>query len=173
MEWNFKDRIISKVIEYYATMPPVNEQIVHTQSVANYTRIIAVNEGMSEHQTELLEISAWLHDIGCPNARRIHGNSRPMYQQEEGEKLVCDWLKDEKQISDEEKEWLAQTVGHHHQRPKALELHFEPLFDADLIVNLWEGYYDKECAESKYQKLVCTDSGKHLFNLFFSKALNC
>ena len=167
MEKNFKDKIARRVIEYYATTPPVQEQIVHTQAVASYARMIASMEGMDERTIELMETAAWLHDIGCPNARRIYGNSLPVNQQTEGEKLVREWLQDESLLTQKEKEWLAQAVGHHHQRPSAMELHFEPLYDADLIVNLWEGYYDKKLANEKYEKLVCTDSGMHLFHLFF------
>ncbi len=167
MEWNFKDQIATRVIEYYAATPPVEEQIMHTQAVANYTRMISVMAGMDSHTTDLMEIAAWLHDIGCPNARNHYGDSLPAHQQTEGEKLVREWLKDETQLTDDEKEWLALAVGHHHQHTSAVELHFEPLYDADLIVNLWEGYYDKEQAEEKFRKLVCTKSALRLFDLFF------
>ena len=171
MDEKCKDSIAKKVIDYYATTPPVNEQIVHTQAVASYTRLIAAEEGCKTEQITILEAAAWLHDIGCPNARLIHGNSRPLYQQEEGEKLVDEWLKNVSEITADEKEWLAQVVGHHHQQPSALELHFEPFYDADLIVNVWEGYYPIEKA-SDYQKLLCTESGRYFFNLFFLKKEN-
>src|SRR5574344_1253538 len=167
MEWNFKDEVARRVVEYYATTPPIEEQIVHTQAVASYTRMIAVMEGMDAHATDLMEIAAWLHDVGCPNARKQYGNSLPVHQQTEGELLVREWLKDESTITMEEKEWVAQADGHHHQRPSAISVHCEPLYDADLIVNLREGYYDKEKAEEKFKKLICTKSGMHLFSLFF------
>lgn len=167
MNWNYKDRIVARVMDYYIANPPVNEQILHTQAVASYTRAIAVMEGWDAARTEMIEIAAWLHDIGCPSARNIYGNSKPVHQQTEGEKLVYEWFENDTELQDEDKQWLAQVVGHHHQRPQAEALHFEPLYDADLIVNLWEGYYDKSQAKEKFQKLVCTESGMKLFNSFF------
>lgn len=172
MDWKDKNCIAKRVIDYYATTPPVMEQIVHTQAVASYTRLIATMEGLEQQQVDLLETAAWLHDIGCPNARIRYGNSRPLYQQSEGQKLVGEWLQGEADLTNNEKEWLVQVVGHHHQRPAALKWHFEPLYDADLIVNIWEGYYAMEKAESQYKKLICTESGKHFFDTFFVENKN-
>lgn len=168
MEWNYKDVIARKVIDFYTQNPPVEEQIVHTQAVANYARLIASGEGMDAHTVDIHEISAWLHDIGCPAARRKHGNSNPPYQMEEGRRLVDEWLKDDTNFTPKEKQWLADTVGSHHVFRKAIELHFEPLFEADLIVNLWEGYYNKEHAD-QYAQMVTTRTGKVLFKQFFLK----
>ena len=82
MQWNLKDTIARRVVDYYIDNPPVYEQIVHTQAVASYTRLIAVGEEPDAHRVDLLEVAAWLHDIGCPEARRLYGDSRPMHQQE-------------------------------------------------------------------------------------------
>ncbi len=166
MEWNYKDTIARRVIDYYTENPPVEEQIVHTQAVANYTRLIASGEGMERHTVCMHEISAWLHDIGCPTARRLHGSAQPVYQMKYGRTLVEEWLKDDTHFSEEEKVWLADVVGSHHVFKKAKELHFEPLFEADLIVNLWEGYYEKNHA-AEYEKMVTTETGKGLFRQFF------
>lgn len=168
MEWNYKDKIARKVIDFYTQNPPVEEQIVHTQAVANYARLIASGEGMDAHSVDIHEISAWLHDIGCPAARCKHGNSNPPYQMQEGRILAEQWLENDPNFTPQEKEWLADTVGSHHVFRKAIELHFEPLFEADLIVNLWEGYYNKEHAD-EYEKMVTTTTGRSLFHQFFLK----
>lgn len=166
MEWNYKDKIARRVIDFYAQNPPVEEQIVHTQAVACYARLIASGEHMDEHAVDMHEISAWLHDIGCPAARCKHGNSNPPYQMEEGRRIVREWLENDIHFTPEEKQWLEDTVGSHHIFKKAKELHFEPLFEADLIVNLWEEYYDKSHAD-RYCEMVTTDTGKALFKQFF------
>lgn len=162
-----KDRLARKVTEYYLHHEPAIGQIVHTQSVAAYTRLIAFDEGWSERQCTWMEIAAWLHDIGCPNARRIYGNSLPAHQQCEGEKLTREWLKDETAISAEEKELLARIVGSHHQYASAKTLHFEPLFEADLIVNLAEGYYERGKARHLYDTLMTTATGRELYAALF------
>lgn len=158
-----KDEIARKVIDFYAANPPVWEQIIHTQAVASYARLIAAGEGMDEKQVNLHEIAAWLHDIGCPAARKLYGNSQPVHQQTEGEKLAVEWLAPIKELPESEKQWLAKVVGTHHEQHAAHSLHFEPLFEADLIVNLIEGYYAMEKAPSLYEKMVTTATGKALF----------
>ena len=79
MEW--RDRISSKVIEFYAGEEPAIAQIQHTQTVASYTRMIAAGEGIEGRMLDLMETVAWLHDIGCPDARRCYGDSLPVHQQ--------------------------------------------------------------------------------------------
>lgn len=168
MQWNLKDSIIRRVVDYYIDNPPVYEQIVHTQAVASYTRLIAVGEGDDAHRTDLLEIAAWLHDIGCPDARRIYGDSRPLHQQEIGCRLSSEWLAAIDGLTPEEKSWLSSVVGSHHQLTAARKLHFEPLFEADLIVNLIEGYYDKAKAADYFDTMMTTTTGKTLYCRLFN-----
>lgn len=158
-----KDGIARKVVDFYAGNAPVWEQIVHTQTVASYTRLIAVGEGMDEEKVDLMEIAAWLHDIGCPSARELYGNSQPVHQQEEGRRVAEAWLEGVDGLSEEDKKWLVEVVAHHHQLPSASELHFEPLFEADLIVNLIEGYYELKKAPHFYDHFLVTPTGKRLF----------
>lgn len=164
-----KDRLIQQVTAYYLCNEPAIEQIVHTQSVAAYTRLIALGEEQDKDQCTLLETAAWLHDIGCPNARRIYGNSLPAHQESEGAKLTADWLKDETSLTDEQKEWLIQVVGSHHQFSSAKKFQFEPLFEADLIVNLTEGYYERSKARHLYETMMTTQTGRKLYEALFLK----
>lgn len=162
-----KDQLARRVTEYYIACPPALEQITHTQLVAAYTRLIAAGEGWEGDRLELMEAAAWLHDIGCPVARRLYGNSLPVHQQEEGRKLVEEWLRDEPGWTEEEKQWLAAVVGGHHRFDAARELHFEPLFEADLVVNLAEGYYQLSQAGHFYDRMVTTETGRALFRGLF------
>ena len=70
-------------------------------------------------------------------------------------------------LAPKEIDWLVKVVGTHHQLPMAKEYGFEALFEADLIVNLMEGYYPKEKAALYEKNMVRTASGKALFELFF------
>lgn len=164
---------MARVIDYYAQNPPVRSQITHTQAVASITRTIAVNEKYDIKFINLIEAAAWLHDIGCPDAVRKYGNSLPVHQQCEGKRIVYEWLHETNpseewrpvvdSLTEEEKEWLCNVVGSHHQHETASKLHFEPLFEADLIVNLLEGYYKIENAQNYFNKMMLTESGKQLF----------
>lgn len=178
----FKDIIARRVVEYYTVNPPVASQIAHTMAVAGYTRLIASAMALSERECDLHEASAWLHDIGCPDAIRRYGNSLPAHQQQEGERIVNEWMDNSQTdafpqwgtvlsaLTLQEKQWLARVVGSHHQRPSAERLHFEPLFEADLIVNIQEGYYGRNQARHYYDTLLLTDAGRTLYNaMIFNK----
>ncbi|MCD7851082.1 MAG: HD domain-containing protein [Parabacteroides sp.] len=144
MEWDCKDKLALRVIEYYTQQEQAEKQIIHTQAVANYTRLIAVGEKLGEQTVDLMEMAAWMHDIGCPSASLKYGSTLPEYQQKEGRIIAVDWMKNIHCLTPDEKQWLVDVVGSHHQFRAVRELRFEPLFEADLIVNLLEGYYPKE-----------------------------
>lgn len=159
------DDIALRAIRYYVATDA--SQIAHTQCVASYTRLIAAGEALPPRRIELLECAAWLHDIGCPESRRKYGNTLPVHQMAEGERIVRLWLADERRLTETEKAWIAETVGGHHRVDKARELHFEPLFEADLLVNLNEGYYDRGQAAALIGKLATTASGTALLNTLY------
>ena len=157
------DTIAETAIAYYSQYPQMREDILHTQEVASFARLIAVNEGLTERQSELIEAAAWLHDIGCPRAKEECGNSLPANQQRVGRVVTEELLRDTNILTLDEKKWLADVVGTHHQFQSAIDLHFEPLFEADLIVNLLSGYYTMDKAPTFYKNMMTTESGKHLF----------
>lgn len=171
----FKDIIAQRVVRYYTENPPVASQIGHTMAVAGYTRLIASAMGRSRRECDLQESAAWLHDIGCPDALRKYGNSLPVNQQKEGERIVTEWMNESgaetfpdwnivlKALAPEERQWLAKVVGAHHQQPSAKALRFEPLFEADLIVNIQEGYYGRNQAQHYYDNMLLTDAGRSLY----------
>ncbi len=173
---NFKDTISLRVCDYYATHGPIYSQTAHTMAVASLTRQIALMQGRSERETDLLEAAAWLHDIGCPDAVSKYGNSKPPHQMAEGERITNEWLSTSdgydawadvvEELTDDEKHWLARVVGTHHQQKHAIDLHFEPLFEADLIVNIKEGYYGRSQADHLFNTLMLSDEGREMFRRF-------
>lgn len=159
-----KDSIARVVIDYYAKFPHLmREDILHTQEVVSYTRLIAIGEGLSEERVELLECAAWLHDIGCPRSKEIYGNSMPVNQQQVGREVTSQLLANIDTFSTSEKEWLADVVGTHHQYKHALSLDFMPLFEADLIANSLSGYHNPEKAKHLFSTLMKTVTGRALF----------
>jgi len=51
------------------------------------------------------------------------------------------YKKDISKINYTIKAYFTKTIGSHHQKTKAIELNFAPLFDADTIINTLEGYH--------------------------------
>ncbi len=138
-------------------------QISHTIQVASLTVLIADSLDISNREKSLLEIAAWLHDIGCPQSMKMYGNTRPVNQEKEGCLVASHLLKSIEGLTDQEKTWLVNVVGHHHQVPEAKSLHFEALNDADLIINLLEGYYSWESRNSLSKRLL-TAKGREFFD---------
>jgi len=151
-----------RVIKFYAENPPTARQIMHTQSVADFTRLIADGD-------EMQVTAAWLHDIGCPPAMKKYGDSKPPHQESEGKRLVHEWLDGGYLFAQQEVDWLADAVGGHHRLNEARRLHFEPLYEADLIVNLFEGSYPMEDAKHFVESgAVSTPKGLELFGILFN-----
>ncbi len=171
-----KDIVSLRVCDYYKEHGPVCSQTAHTMAVASLTRQIALMQGCDEREVDLLEMAAWLHDIGCPTAIEKYGDSSPVHQQTEGERIVREWLASPdgfadwgivvSELTEEEKQWLASVVGTHHQQKHAIELHFGPLFEADLIVNIKEGYYGRSQANRLYDTMMLSDAGREMFRRF-------
>ncbi len=159
-----KELIAHIVINYYSRYPELmREDILHTQEVVCYTRLIAKGEGVPNCEVELLEAAAWLHDIGCPRSKEIFGNSLPENQHSIGRQVATDLLASVDCLSEIEKKWIADVVGSHHQFSKAEELGFMPLFEADLIVNILSGYHPREKAQMLYDSMMVSESGRELF----------
>jgi len=159
-----KDLILKDVLEYYSKKDI--SQIDHTIKVAYFTKTIAKLENYSIKDIEFLEIVALLHDIGCPLSKEKYGNTIPKNQEKEGMCVAKEILSQEKyiEISEEIKEKITKIVGSHHQKAKAIEFNFAPLFDADTIINTLESYH-KDSLISR--KLLITDSGKDIFNKIY------
>jgi HD superfamily phosphodiesterase len=151
-------RLHREVITYFAATDLT--QIEHTETVHNFAQLIARLEKLDEHTRCLIEMSALLHDIGCPNAPNQEKEGKPLAEQ-----MLSGYP-----MPEADKALIAEVVGAHHHLNTLKTLGFEILAEADLIVNLLEGYYKKEQAQHLYDHFVTTESGKELYrNMFLKK----
>lgn len=158
-----QDIVAEIVVEYYSNFPSMHEDLTHTQEVVTYTRMIAITERLPDAEVSMLEAAAWLHDIGCPRSKQIYGNSLPSNQQSVGREVTFELLHKDERISTRQREWLQDVVGSHHQMKSSTSLHFTPLFEADLIVNILSGYYSRDKAEHLFETMMSSNGGKKLF----------
>ncbi len=173
MRDNITNKIATLVLEYYSGYPSImRSDILHTQEVVSYTRMIALSEKLDPNEVMMLEIAAWLHDIGCPRSNEIYGNSLPVNQQSVGREVTRELLSNIDELTSDQKQWLIDVVGTHHQFADSVRLRFTALFEADLIVNILSGYYAKDQAANLYHKLVTSDSGKQIFKTVICNSLN-
>lgn len=161
----FKEKWIKRIFDYYRKLDP--SQIPHTQSVIKYTIKICNAINVDEERTNKLLIAAAAHDIGCPISKKKYGDTSPDHQQTEGRLIVQQWLQDETTLTTFEKEWVAQVVGTHHQRPSAINFHFEELFDADLIVNTLEEEEISQKRLTDRESRMITAAGKQFYRHLF------
>lgn len=162
------DKVAECVMEYFMKEDPT--QIPHTQCVASYTHYIAAGEDLPGREAELMEMAAWMHDIGCPASKKKYGNTLPVHQEEEGRIVADELLKNVDGLTEDEKAWITDVVGNHHKRAEVDRLKFAPLFDADCIVNMTEGYFPKENAGTFFEKAMSTKCGKEIFRKLFIDA---
>ncbi len=161
-----KDIVANIVIEYYSRdKERMRSDILHTQEVVAYTRLIALGEGVPEIEVEMLEIAAWLHDIGCPRSQKIYGNTLPANQQSVGRIVAGELMAQVEGLTDVEKGWIMDVVATHHHLSKAQEFGFMPLFEADLIVNILSGYHPMQKAQMLRDTMIFSESGRRLFKL--------
>ncbi len=165
-----KEQVIQlhkEVIEYFASTDL--SQIGHTETVHNFAQLIASLEKCDDKKQHLIEMAALLHDIGCPSAQEKYGNTNAPNQEKEGKAIAKEILK-KYTLDETDKTLIAEVVGFHHNQKKLQEVGFEILAEADLIVNLLEGYFKIEQAPKLFEQLVSTKSGKELFwNMFLKK----
>ncbi len=165
-----QDIVAEIVVRYYSQFKSMHEDLTHTQEVVTYTRMIAIEERLPDAEVAMLEAAAWLHDIGCPRSKEIFGNSLPSNQQRVGREVTYELLHADDRISTRQRDWLIDVVGSHHQIKSSTALRFTPLFEADLIVNILSGYYEREKADHLFDTMMTSNGGKKLFRTLIKKA---
>ena len=139
----------------------------HAVKAYAYASSIGAGENLSEHEHFILCAAAILHDIGIPNAIKLHGSSKGEFQEKEGALLVPSML--EKAGMPGITDRVSWLVGHHHQESLAhTDLLIQILMEADHLVNLAEGSHPKEKAEDIRDSFFRTETGKRYISALFS-----
>ena len=111
--------------------------IDHLIRVWTYAKTIGELEGLDAEKQLILEVAAITHDIACPLCREKYGNTNGKHQEEEGTRMVRNFLTDsgmtEAQISR-----VSYLVGHHHTFTAIDGLDYQILVEADYIANASE-----------------------------------
>ncbi len=107
--------------------------------------------------------SAYLHDIGIPEAERKFGRCDGKLQEQEGPPIARNLLADlgaEEAFVDQ----VCELVGNHHTPAGVDSPEFRILWDADALVNLADVTADKQpyAVESILNKSMVTEAGYRL-----------
>jgi len=155
-------KLIGLMVEYYSNLPYVE----HALKVFSYAFSIAAQEGIEGDDLLTLQCAAVLHDIGIPNAIKVHGSSKGPYQEKEGALLVPGFLEKAGWPGDitDKGVWL---VGSHHTYSKAGDdILLQILMEADFLVNMSESadkYHPKDVKEKFFKTKTGNDFLTYLF----------
>ncbi|MFA7381993.1 MAG: HD domain-containing protein [Desulfurivibrionaceae bacterium] len=125
-------------------------RIGHAGRVARHAGEIAAREACNP---AVVEITAYLHDIGIKEAERKYHSSSPKYQHIEGPPVAREILTSlgaPQQLIDE----VCDIIGHHHLPRPEETMNFKVLYDADLITNLEENQKDTPSPAEHLQKII-------------------
>jgi HD superfamily phosphodiesterase len=142
-----KDRVAIEMKRY---LKSDFKRIGHATRVARYAERIGKNE---RGNLAVILSTAYLHDIGIPEAERKHGSSAPEYQEKEGPPIarsILNKLKANEDLVDE----VCDIVGHHHHPGPDESLNFKVVFDADLIANLEEKIKEKPMETKRLTEII-------------------
>ena len=154
------EQVIMKMIAYYGNDL---KRTHHALKVHSFARTIAKLEGLSSEEKLTLEVAAVLHDIGIPESERKYNSSAARYQEKEGPPVARELLKD-LSLDKKMEERVCFMIGHHHTYEKVDKTDFQILFEADFLVNMYEGRAGKDRIIERQKKIFKTKSGNAILN---------
>ncbi|MBW2172936.1 MAG: HD domain-containing protein, partial [Deltaproteobacteria bacterium] len=138
------------------------KRIGHAANVARYAEQIVREE---QGNPAVVLCAAYLHDIGMHEAQRKHNNRAAKYHEEEGP-IIAGKILTKLGAKAEIIEEVCNIIGHHHHATEEETLNFKVVYDADLIVNIEEGYEDRETQRDKVEGIIdktfLTETGKRV-----------
>ncbi len=153
---------ISQIMEKMLVFSEGNlPDIDHLIRVWTYAKTIGELEGLDPETQFILEAAAITHDIACPLCREKYGSTNGKYQEEEGARMVRDFLADTGMTAGriDRVSWL---VGHHHTLHDIEGPDYQILVEADYIANASEKGYGQDNIRNFMEKIMKTESGKRI-----------
>lgn len=140
--------------------------LTHLIQVWTYAKTIGELEHLDEETQYILEAAAITHDIACPLCREKYGSADGKRQEEEGPKLVRDFLRDT-DMTAAQIDRVSFLVGHHHTLNPIEGPDHQILIEADYIVNAAEKGYSKQNIERFIHENMKTANGKAIAKSVF------
>ena len=159
------NKLLKQIFDY----DPDGPNIHHLMAVHEYSVLIAQMENVDEHTLLITELAAYLHDIGVKISKEKYGNSQPQHQEAEGPAIAKNLL-EPLGLPAEDVERICFIIGHHHTYKAIDGIDFQILVEADLIVNLMEGYCKRGSIPAMKENIFKTETGKYLLEQMFEKS---
>lgn len=159
----FSNKVLTEMIDYYKGDP---KRIQHFIKVHAFAKLIGEQENLSKNELEILEISAYVHDIGIKIAEEKYNDCNGKLQEQEGSE-VAKKLLELLNVKQDVIERVCYLVGHHHTYKDIDGLDYQILIEADFLVNLFEDNASKDSIQTAYKNIFKTNSGKLLCEKIF------
>ena len=154
------------IVEMMRIFGKDRKRIDHAVKVFGYATAIAEMESMDQGASEIIAISAILHDIGIKECERKYNNSSWECQEIEGPPMATDILR-KSGVSEDIIDRVCFIIGHHHSYEYMDGLDFQVLVEADFIVNACEKDLDENTVKGFMEKYFRTDSGKRIIRQLY------
>ena len=158
---------ISQLLEKMIAFSDKNiHDIDHLIRIWTYAKIIGELEDLDTDTQFILEVAAITHDIACPLCREKYGNTNGKHQEQEGARMVRDFLADTGMDAGQI-ERVAWLVGRHHTFSNIEGPDYQILIEADYIANASENNYSEANIRNFLDRIAGTASGKRLIEEIF------
>lgn len=162
MEMKLNDVCVSMMEYYYGDA----KRIQHFIKVHALAKLIAEQENLSLDEQYILEIAAYVHDIGIKKSEELYGDCSGKHQEELGPELAKNLLIDlgcEGIIIKR----VCYLVGHHHTYTNVDGKDYQILIEADFLVNLLEDQVPQSGVEQAYKNVFRMETGKRICREMF------
>lgn len=158
------DRVAIEMKRYFGTD---FKRIGHASKVARYAEKIGKQV---EGNPAVIQIAAYLHDIGIKESERKYNSTAARYQHQEGPPIARQILL-KLGANDGLIDEVCDIIGHHHTPRSEESANFKALYDADLIVNLEEDQKELPSSSERLAAIIAasflTTSGRELATATF------
>lgn len=138
-------------------------RIEHFIKVHGYAEIIGKSEELDGRTQEMLEASAYLHDIGIKISEEKYNSSSGYYQQIEGPAIAEEILSKigyDKEFIDR----VCYLISRHHKYNNIDGMDCQILIEADFIVNVIEGDVKRDTVSDIRSKIFKTKAGVEILD---------
>lgn len=138
-------------------------RIDHFIKVHGYAKVIGESVGLDARTQEILEVAAYLHDIGIKISEEKYNSSSGYYQQLEGPPIAEELLSGigyDKEFIDR----VCYLISRHHKYNNIDGMDCQILIEADFIVNAVEDNISIETVKDIRDKIFKTEAGKEILS---------
>lgn len=159
--------IVSMTIEKMVAFSEGNlHDIDHFLKVWAMAKTIGELETLDGHTQEVLELSAVVHDIACPQCREKYGNTNGKNQERESPPLIEAFFAD-LPVSRSDVARISWLAAHHHTYTNVGGMDHQILLEADFLANAGESGCSRAAIENARRRVFRTGTGLRLLERMY------